>query len=29
MAGTVFYGILKLRRMQEDYAFRLPTKEAK
>lgn len=29
MALTVFYGVLKLRRMQADYARRLPPKESK
>jgi hypothetical protein len=29
MASTVFYGVLKLRKMQEDYDLRCPPKEAK
>ncbi len=29
MAATVFYGVLKLRQMQADYAIRLPPKESK
>jgi len=29
MALTIFYGVLKLRQMQEDYDARLPAKEPK
>jgi hypothetical protein len=29
MAATVFYGVLKLRRMQADYTLRCPPKESK
>jgi hypothetical protein len=29
MAITIFYGILKLRRMQADYDLRCPPKESK